>query len=70
MGEVSVDQAVNLISSGRLKDRIDGLEGDTPACRTVSIDSLTLCEDLKHILLQNRRSPRLYVKISPAAGVL
>ncbi|GBF60735.1 serine/threonine-protein kinase [Trichophyton mentagrophytes] len=41
MGEVSVDQAVNLISSGRLKDRIDGLE------------------DLKHILLQNRRSPRL-----------
>ncbi|KAM5467426.1 Serine/threonine-protein kinase tel1 [Microsporum audouinii] len=41
MGEVNVDQAINLISSGRLKDRTDGLE------------------DLKHILLQNRRSPRL-----------
>ncbi|KAK2873270.1 hypothetical protein FQN49_002477 [Arthroderma sp. PD_2] len=41
MGEVSVDQAVNLIASGRLKDRVDGLE------------------DLKHILLQNRRSSRL-----------
>lgn len=38
MGEVSVDQAVNLISSGRLKDRIDGLEGDTPVCHPVLID--------------------------------
>lgn len=30
MGEVNIDQAINLISSGRLKDRTDGLEGETP----------------------------------------
>lgn len=59
MAQVTLDKAIALLSSEKLKERSDSLAGLSTA-EPVN-GNLLILPDLKHILQQNKRSSKLYV---------